>query len=226
MRIAVVQHVPRPAPAQDLEALIAAALRAVASDARWVVLPGLPALDEGPLQEELWRRLEEDTPGIDVLVAVGDGEGPLVTTAGAGAPGVTVVLTGDDCFSPGSLRDAHAAHPGIAVLAPGAESEIQAEATLEFAIALSTSLASVVILVETDGAELGEPGHGGSAIIHLGEVVAQAMPGDAVIYADIETPAGPPEVPGPLPQVPPLLAQRVAAHNGRKLEVDYPADLG
>lgn len=226
MRIAVVQHVPRPAPAQDLEALVAAALRAAASDARWVVLPGLPALDGGPLQEELWRRLEEDTPGIDALVAVGDGEGPLVATAGVGAPGVTVLLTGDDCFSPGPLREAHAVRPGVAVLAPGAESEIQAEAALEFAIALSTSLASVVILIETDGAELGEPGHGGSAIVHLGEVVAQSTPGDVVIYADIETPVGPPEVPGPLPQVPMLLAQRVAAHSGRKLEVDYPADLG
>ncbi|MBN2248139.1 MAG: hypothetical protein JW733_05520 [Coriobacteriia bacterium] len=225
MRIAVVQHVPRPAPAQDLEALVAATLRAAASGAEWVVLPGLPALDGGPLQEELWRRLEADVPGVGVVVAADSG-GAMVASGDVGSPGVTVVLVGDDCFSPAALREARVAAPGIAVLAPGAESEIQIEATLEFAIELSTSLASVVILVETDGAELGEAGHGGSAIVYLGEVVAQAIPGDTIIYADVESPAGPPELPGSLPPVPPLLAQRVAAHSGRKLEVDYPADLG
>lgn len=226
MKIAVVQHVPRPAPAQDLEALVSAALVAAAAGARWVVLPGLPALEDGPLQEELWCRLEEDTPGVEVLVATSDGEGPLVPAAGGETPGVTVLLTGDECLSREALLEARAISPGVAVLAPGAESELQSEAVLEFAIALSTSLASLVIVIETDGAEPGEPGHGGSAIVYLGEMVAEALPGDAIIYADVEIPAGPPEAPEPLPQVPPLLAQRVAAHSGRKLEVDYPADLG
>lgn len=223
MRIAVVQHVVRPAPAQDLEALVAATVRAAVGEASWVVLPVVPALDEGPLHEELWRRLESDVPGVGALVASmggGAGEGDEA------APGLTVTLTGDDCYSPASLAAARAHGPGVLVLAPGAESELQVEATLELALALSTSVASVVIVVETDGAEPGEPGHGGSAIIHLGEVLAEAMPGDDILYADLEVPVGPPEAPGPPPEIPPLLAQRVAAHQGRKLEVDYPADLG
>lgn len=226
MRIAVVQHVPRPAPAQDLEALVAAAVRAAAEGAHWVVLPVVSALEGGPLHEELWRRLEADVPGIGIVVAVVDEDGGPVARAGVESPGTMVLLTGDECFSPESLREAHAASPGVAILAPGAESELQVEATLEFAIALSTSLASLVLIVETDGAEAGEPGHGGSAIVYLGEVVAQATSGDEVLIGDIEAPVGPPEAPGPLPEVPPLLAQRVAAHHGRKLDVGYPADLG
>ena len=226
MRIAVVQHVPRPAPAQDLEALVAATLRAATDGAQWVVLPAVPALDEGPLHEDLWRRLEADVPGVGVVVAGAGKDRDAAAHTGAALPRPIALLVGDDCFSPESLREAHALSPGIAVLAPGSESELQVEATLEFAIDLSTSLASVVIVIETDGAETGEPGHGGSAIIYLGEVVAQAPSGDATLYAQLEAPAGPPEAPGALPEVPPLLAQRVAAHQGRKLEVDYPADLG
>jgi len=190
------------------------------------VLPSVPALDGGPLQVELWRRLEVDAPRVDVTVAASEPDAGAGSFEIVGPAGTTVVLAGDDCFSPDRLREAHAAVPGIAVLAPGAESEIQSEATLEFAIALSVSLASLVVLVETDGAEPGEPGHGGSAIVYLGEVVAEADTGDAIIYTDVETPIGPPGAPGPIPSVPPLLAQRVAAHGGRKFEVDYPADLG
>ncbi|MDY0340088.1 MAG: hypothetical protein RBS17_02585 [Coriobacteriia bacterium] len=224
MRIAVVQHVVRSAPAQDLEALVSAAVRAAAAGAQWVVLPAVPALDDGPLQVELWRRLEADVPGVDVTVASGSDD-VADSFESVGPAGMMVLLVGDDCFAPDRLRAARAAAPGIAVLAPGVESEIQGEATLEFVIALSTSLASLVMLVETDGAEGGEPGHGGSAIVYLGEVVAEAESEDAIIYADVETPIGPPEAPGPTPVVPSLLAQRVATHSGRKLEVDYPADL-
>lgn len=223
MRIAVVQHVPRPAPAQDLEALVAATTRAAAGGATWVVLPVVPALDQGPLHEELWCRLEGDVPGVGALVASAD-EG--ANGGDEEAPGLTVTLAGDHCYSPASLEAAHASAPGVLVLAPGAESELQAEATLELALELSTSVASVVIVVETDGAEPGEPGHGGSAIVHLGEVVAEALSGDDILFADIEAPVGPPEAPSPLPGIPLLLAQRVAAHGGHKLEVDYPADLG
>ncbi len=226
MRIAVVQHALRPAPAQDLESLVAATARAAVGAATWVVLPVVPALDQGPLHEELWCRLEGDVPGVQAHVASVDDARMGADSDERGAPGLVVTLTGDDCYSPAWLEAAHAQAPGVLVLAPGAESELQVEATLELALTLSTSVASVVIVVETDGAEPGEPGHGGSAIIHLGEVLAEALPGDDVLYADLEAPVGPPEAPGTLPEVPPLLAQRVAAHHGRKLEVDYPADLG
>jgi hypothetical protein len=113
----------------------------------------------------------------------------------------------------------------ILLLAPGSESELQAEAVLELAIGLSTSVASLVAVVEADGAELGVAGHGGSALVYLGEVLAEAMAGDDVLVADVVTPIGAPEPRSPLPQIPPLLAGRLAAHEGRKPEVDYPADL-
>lgn len=226
MRIAVVQHAMRPAPAQDLEALVGSVVRAGAEGAEWVVLPEVVALSDGPLNEELWRRLEEDAPGVTAIAAYVEPDQACAVFDDQDTPGVTVVLTGDSCFTPDSLACARGHAPGVVVLAPHAESEIQVEATLEFAIALSTSLASLVIVVGIDGADPGDPGHGGSALVYLGEVLAEAMAGDDLLYADVDRPVGPPESPDPMPEVPPLLAQRVAAHQGRKLEVDYPADLG
>lgn len=225
MRIAVVQHTVRLAPDEDLEALVDSVVRAGARDAEWVVLPEVAAVAEGPLSDELWRRLEEEAPGVAATAVCVGPEEPCVILDGEDAPGVTAIIAGDSCFSPEALACAHAHAPGVLVLAPHAESDIQAEATLEFAIALSTSLASLVIVVDTDGAGPGEPGHGGSAIVYLGEVLAEAMTGDDVLYADVDPPVGPPESPDPMPGVPALLAQRVAAHQGRKLEVDYPVDL-
>jgi hypothetical protein len=111
------------------------------------------------------------------------------------------------------------------VFLPRSENELQAEAILELALALSDSLAGLVIVVEPDGAEPGDPGHGGSAIIMFGKMVAEAMSGDDILYADIELPVGPPEPREPLPQMPPILQQRLAHHQGHQLEVDYPADL-
>ncbi|HAL30388.1 MAG TPA: hypothetical protein DCP20_06695 [Coriobacteriia bacterium] len=226
MRIAVVQHAVRPAPAQDLEALVGAVVRAGARGAEWVVLPEVPAVAESPLNDELWRRLEEDAPRVAVTAAYVEPGESCSALDDQDTPGVTAILTGDSCFNPETLACARAHAPGVLVLAPHAESDIQAEATLEFAIALSTSLASLVIVVGTDGADPGEPGHGGSAAVYLGEVLAEALTGDDVLYADVDRPVGPPESPDPMPQIPPLLAQRVASHQGRKLEVDYPADLG
>lgn len=226
MRIAVVQHAVRPAPVQDLEALVASVVRAGARDAEWVVLPHVAAVAEGPLNDELWRRLEEDAPGVAVTAAYVEPEELCAVFDDQDTPGVTAILAGDFCFAPEALACARAHAPGVLVLVPHAESDIQAEAALEFAIALSTSLASLVIVVDTDGADPGEPGHGGSAVVYLGEVLAEAMSGDDVLYADVDRPVGPPEFPDPMPEVPALLAQRLAAHQGRRLEVDYPADPG
>jgi len=221
-----VQHAVRPAPAQDLEALVGSVVRAGARDAEWVVLPEVAALAEGPFNDELWRRLEEDAPGVAATAAYVEPEELCAILDDQDTPGVTAILAGDSCFTSEALACVRAHAPGVLVLAPHAESDIQAEATLEFAIALSTSLASLVIVVDTDGADPGEPGHGGSAVVYLGEVLAEAMTGDDVLYADVDRPVGSPESPDPIPEVPTLLVQRVAAHQGRKLEVDYPVDLG
>lgn len=231
MRLAVIQHQSRPTPAQDLEALAMATGQAVERAAEVVILPAVSAVHEGPLSDELYCRLEGVAAGVAVITAQPEsGERPdghaspnVREVAGLGR---CVLLWGDACIDPEVLAAAAAAGPGMAVLAPGAESELQSQAVLELAVMLSTSLASVVVIAETDGAEMGEPGHGGSAVIHLGQVLAEAMAGDDMLIVDVPAPLGPPEAPAALPGVPPVLAQRLAAHRGRKLDVDYPADLG
>lgn len=224
MKIAVVQHSLRPAPAQDLEVLVIATARAAAAGAELVILPDVAALSEGPLGDDLYRRIEDGAPGLDFIVAhSGDSAAPAHHLEGLGT---VVLLAGDACIDADVLRSASAEAPGLVVLAPGSESELQAEAILEHAIALSTSLASAIVVVETDGAQVGEPGHGGSAIVHLGQVLAEAGAGDDILLADLAVPLGPPEAHEALPAVSPLLQQRVAVHRGLKVDVDYPADLG
>lgn len=219
MKIAVVQLMLRPAPAQDVEALVLAAGRAAAAGAELIVLPDAAAVSDGPLRDELVRRLDDEVTAVSLVAG---------TDAEADHPdiGRVLVLAGDRCMDPVVLGSLLADAPGALILAPGSESELQAEAMLELAIGLSTSVAPLVVIAETDGADAGVGGHGGSAIVHLGEVLAEAMAGDDVLYAEILTPLGGPQPRGPLPQVPPLLAGRLASHEGRRLDVGYPADLG
>lgn len=227
MRLAVVQHQLRPAPAQDLEALAMATSAAVAREADVVVLPVVPAVHEGPLADELYCRLDETSLEAEVITVQPDREAEVsFTLHDVDGLGRCVLLWGDACMDPDVIEAAAASAPGCAVLAPGSESELQAQAVLELAVGLSTSLASVVVIAECDGAEVGEPGHGGSAIVHLGQVLAEAMAGDGLLVADVPAPLGPPEARAALPELPPVLLQRIAAHRGRKVSVDYPADLG
>lgn len=219
MKTAVVQHQLRPAPAQDVEALVLAAARAAATGADLIVIPDVAAVSDGPLRDELVRRLDDEI-AVPSLVAGTDAEAVHADI------GRIVVIAGDDCMDPSVLQSLRVDGPDALVLAPGSESDLQAEAMLELAIGLSTSVASLVIVAEADGAEPGVAGHGGSAIVHLGEVLAEALAGDDLLHAEIALPLGPPEPRGALPEVPPLLAGRVAAHQGRRPDVDYPADLG
>lgn len=226
MKFAVVQHALRPAPAQDLEALVLAVARAAAMGAAAVFLPNLPALYEGPLADELVRRIAAEAPSVEIVTAQTDGDVPAHVPATVAAMlGTGIVLVGDDAIDLEALHRCIAEEPGVLLLAPGAESDLQSQAVIELAIALSTSLASLVVVAETDGAELGESGHGGSAIVHLGQVLAEAVAGDDLLLADVVTPLGPPEAPEVMPEIPPVLLQRLAAHRGRKLDVAYPADL-
>lgn len=143
--------------------------------------------------------------------------------AAAGLGSITL-LRGDEVFDLDLLRSLADGGTDVLVLSPGSESELQAEAVLEFAIGLSDCVAGLVLVVERDGAEPGEPGHGGSAIVLLGEVLAEAMSGADVIEAEVGIPVPQPVPRDPLPGLPTILAQRVAHHQGRHLAVDYPSD--
>lgn len=216
MRLAVVQHLFRVTPEQDLDALSGAVERAAAAGADAVLVPGIHALRDGPLADGSWRRIEDAAPGKPVF-AVGDDSRAADPSSPAEIAllGHTVFLRGDACVDP-------EVHAGLAshavdtlVLAPGSESELQAEAVLELGLALSTSLAPLVLIVEPDGAALGEAGHGGSAIMQLGDVRAEALAGDDLLLADLEFVAGPPSPRDALPEIPPVLAQRLHAHRAR-----------
>ena len=78
------------------------------------------------------------------------------------------------------------------------------------------------------GAEPAEVVHGGSAIIQVGKVIAEAITGDdELLCVDIDVPVPQPEPREALPTIPPMLTQRVAYHKGEKpsCNPDYPEDL-
>jgi len=201
MRIAVVQHRLRPTPSEDMSALAAASERAVAAGAEWVVLPTVLSIDTSP-------------------------EPFLAACTPPSVLGSVLELSGDECCDVGTLASARRTPPDVTVLRPQSENDLQSEAFLELAIALSDSLAGLVIVAECVGADPGDPGHGGSAIVVLGEIVAEALADDELIFADVTAPIVRPEPREPLPQIPVLLRQRAAFHAGHKLEVpEYPADI-
>ncbi|MCL4079304.1 hypothetical protein MX659_06880 [Coriobacteriia bacterium Es71-Z0120] len=162
--------------------------------------------------------------GAEVLIAapVG-GESPLLD--GIDLLGTVVVLEGDAAIDPVELAKARRERPAALVLMAGSESELQAEGVLELAIAASVSVASIVIVAEHGGGDIGAPGHGGSAIVVAGEVVAEAFGTEDLVLADVPVPAPPIDASAPDLEPPLILKQRLARHRGEKPETDYLADL-
>jgi hypothetical protein len=230
LRIAVAQHRLRDTAAEDAEALCAAALRAAEQGAELLILPEVFSLqgDEDPARERLFE--EVDRLGVSLFwpqlgTDSGGFAGFFDASEGLGRLGSMALLIGDGCIDISTIRELAFGFPDLGVLVPRSESDLQVEAMLEVAIALSDSFAGLIIVVDVDGAETGYPGHGGSAIVMFGKVIAEAGEGDDLLIADIETPIGAPEPREPLPQMPTILLQRLAHHQGIELEVDYPADL-
>lgn len=232
MRLAVIQHRLCETAEQDVRSIAAAAAEAASRGADLVVVPELSAIAASPALVSLLDSMLADVPAYCLIPSSSAAAGPdgivsVPVSADLEGFGSVAVFSGDRCFDLEALQDACSAFPSAALLAPASENDLQAEAVLELAIGLSDSLAGLVIVAECSGAEPGKPGHGGSAIVLLGEVVAEAI-GDAdVLVADIELPVPQPEPREPIPQIAPILAQRVAHHQGRKAKPpgDYPADL-
>lgn len=225
MRLAAVQHLRVTGEADGYEPVAGLVATAVAKGARAIVLPAV----EPGVEAEMRRALDGVIADSDVsyLLPVIGAPVRLLSLGADGSEdaGPVAVLVGDDCFKPDSWKAALDASVKVVVMCPLAENDMQAEAALEVAIALSDSLCGLVIVAEHGGAELGEPGHGGSAVVLLGDVIAEAFGDEDVLVADVLVPVPQPEPPEPLPQVPTILAQRLAHHGGTKLSVGYPADL-
>ncbi|MCX8007200.1 MAG: hypothetical protein N3B11_03685 [Coriobacteriia bacterium] len=162
--------------------------------------------------------------GAEVLIAgpLGD-DGPILD--GTDLLGDVAVLEGDAAIDPVELARVRRERPSALVLMPGAESELQAEGVLELALAASVSVASIVIVAEHGGGDIGSPGHGGSAIVVAGEVAAEAFGVEDLVIGDVPLPAPPVDPDAPDPEPPLILKQRLARHRGEKPAVDYLADL-
>ncbi|NTU72405.1 MAG: hypothetical protein HGB10_11390 [Coriobacteriia bacterium] len=213
MRIAAIQHFIRGDAAQDAAALAVAARDAASREAEFVVLPAVPSLANAlsPVRERLLEELTDLAPAV--CVAAGPGSASWVSALPEGA-GTVGVLSCDSCLDPIELARMAAEKPSVLVLSPCSETDFQSEAALEFAIALSDSVAGVVVVAECAGGEPLEPGHGGSGVVVLGEVVAEALAGEGVLLVDVPVPIPTPEPREPLPSVPPLLQQRFARNTG------------
>ena len=227
MRIAVIQHVLRASAEEDAVALGNATADACDSGASVVILPAVPLLadmSDGDPVPGLFAAIGEERPDTIIL-------NPAVAPPGlniATLPelGSTALIVGDAAMDYQEILTASGKKPGVAILVPQSENGLQAEAMLELAIGLSQSLAGLVVIAETAGAAPGQAGHGGSAIVNLGEVVAEAMDEeDATLEFEVDSPVPQPEPRGLLPEIPTILSQRLANHEGVKPDAGYPADL-
>lgn len=234
MKIAVIQHRLRSSAEQDARALAAAATAAAEGGAQLVVLPEVRSLSAGAGDAAaLFEKLMAEVPAFCLIPHLDPALGGVAFCAElppeSGFPagmGRASLLAGDACMNPEQLAGIAAEEPALAVLVPRSESDLQAEAVLELAIALSDSLAGLVLVAECAGAEPGAVGHGGSAIVVVGEVVAEAMGEDDILFADVVLPIAQPQPREALPPIPPILAQRVAVHEGRGPDApEYPAEL-
>lgn len=233
MKIAAVQHRVRADAESDARALAAAVSAAAERGAQIVVVPDVASLQaDGGAGHRLLLSLTRDVPVFCIAPSVDPAvRGVSVTatlpeafSAEGRAPGGIALLVGDACMDAAELARAAEFRPDVAVLCPRSETDLQAESMLEFAVGLSAALAGLVVIAECSGAEPLEVGHGGSAIIMLGEVSAEALGDDDVIIADVPLPIPQPSPREPLPLVPPLLQQRFALHNGA-LPIEHGPDL-
>ena len=228
MNIAVIQHSLSGSDETDAAALANAAADATDMGAHVVIFSPAPVLADA----------SDGDPVVRVFDAIGEAQAEKVVYLNPAAVpdgvhiatlpllGNTALFVGDACMDYQEILTASGKKPQVAIFAPHSENDMQAEAMLELALGLSSSLAGLVIVVDCSGGEPGEPGHGGSAIVQLGEVLAEAIgEDDQTLTADVGSPIPQPEPRELLPQIPTILSARLAHHHGLKPDVDYPADL-
>jgi len=216
MRIGVVQHDPTDDESLDLRALRDGVAAAAERGACSVVVPCVePIARDSSLYARFRSLVGDDHPDVELVIPCPGGSA-LVPTAF----GLAALRLEDACLR--ADGDAAGARAFVWQFTP--ESEIQAEGLLEFAIAVSLHTPGLVITAATGSADEGWRARG-SAIVQVGMVLAEAGDGNDVIVADVPDPMLEPEPPGPHPVLPVILAQRLAAHEGRKIVPPWPADM-
>lgn len=226
MRIAVVQHRIRTHERMDLAAMLALSERASDEDAQVIVYPCVPGLDAGTtLIPAFARNVEERAPGTTMIspCAASHRTGP--PEAVPTALGRTVVLAGDDCIDPDLFSLIREMGCEALVWQFDAEDALQAEACLELALEATLTLAPLVVVASVLGIARGVDARGTSAIVHLGEILAEGGPGEDLLVADIPARSTAPGLGKRLPELAPILQQRLAAHHGAKVATAYPSDL-
>jgi predicted amidohydrolase len=226
LKIAVVQHRIRMHERMDLAALLSLAEQAEDEGADVIVLPCVPGLTyESGLMTAFAENVVERAPQVSIVAscAAVDRTGqpvPVLTRLG-----MTLHLTGDDCIDPAHFPAIEKMGLEALVLQMDTESPLQAEALLEFALDSSLAHAGLVLTACLTGEARRVKSFGGSAIVHLGEILAEAGSGEDLLIARVPVPVALPARRGPLPVLPPVLAQRVAAHQGTKIRPEYPATI-
>jgi predicted amidohydrolase len=226
VKVALIHHRVRGDVAVDADALVDMARRACAAGAEAVVCPHVPSLAglEPPEREALLARVEGCLDGAALFMSFRSEEtGPRISRSPLGR---TALVAGDDCLREEVVRTLAADGLDTVIWRVGAESELQAEAVLEYALGCSPAIAGLLLVAECSGGEDHDGCRGASAIIHAGQMVAEATGVDdelLIAELDIPVPASEPDL--PLPALPPILAQRLAVHEGRKPSVGYPAEL-
>jgi predicted amidohydrolase len=204
VKLAVVQHRIRTHERMDLAAMLALSERAAEEGVQVIVFPRVPGLSRAnSLLTAFFRNVEEHAPGLTWIrpgLRYNGGE----LTSHATVLGRTVVLAGDDCIDP---------------------SLFAAEAALELALEASTMLAPLVVVSAVTGNARGVHACGIAAVVREGEILAEGGEGEDLVVADVPLPTPRAERSRRLPDITPVLAQRLAAHHGTKVPVTYPADL-
>ncbi len=228
MRLGVVQHRLRTTTTEDVHAMFSAVRELASRGAELVIIPCVAGIASDEVRDGVCAAVRDaELPcGLFGPTCYAPGEWGVVDSHDrVQSTGPILALCGDTCFDPDVWKQAAELRPAIAVMSPLSESELQAEAAIEVAIGLSDSLCGLVVVAECAGAEIGAPGHGGSAVVLLGDVVTEALPGPGLLVADVELPIAQPEPKAPYPVVPTLLTQRLAVHAGRRPDAGYLADL-
>lgn len=228
MKLAVIQHSLHADALADARAAAVAVVRAVEAGAELVVVPALDSLADPSARRAFAEATSGLAAGLVVPLVSPDERARVFSAAELPAIserlGAVALLYGDACIDPAVLERTAKERPAVLLLAPRSEGDLQAEAMLELAVGLSESAAGLVVVADPVGGEFGRPGHGGSAVVLLGDVMAEAF-GEETLLVDVPEPVPVPEPRDAVPEVPTLLQQRLANHEGRHLDPGYLADL-